>query len=283
MAPMAELLSIGAFSRMTFLTVKALRHYHDEGLLAPASVDAHSGYRYYRPEQVATARLIRRLRDLDLPLEEVREVLAAPDDEARNQVIIAHLDRMSRQLQETQETVASLRRMLSGAEDLPVTERDDPPLTTIAIRATVTGDEALGWWLDAFAELHRALRVGALVRTGPDGALFPTEFFTEGVAELVVFVPVESAGTPQGRVVALELPGERLAVTTYDGPMIDLDSAYSAVGRAVTERAMSADGPVRERYHPLGADDDLLNHRTEVGWPVRWGLGKIVGRPTIDT
>jgi DNA-binding transcriptional MerR regulator/effector-binding domain-containing protein len=267
---MAELLTIGAFSRMTFLTVKALRHYHDEGLLEPASVDVHSGYRYYRPEQVPTARLIRRLRDLDLPVDEVREVLAAPDDATRNQVIVTHLERMSRQLQETQETVESLRRMLSGGEgDLVVTERSDPSLTAIAIHGTVPAEEALGWWLDAFTELHRALRAGSLVRTGPDGALFPTEFFTEGVAELVAFVPVESPGTPTGRVEPYELPGERLAVTTYDGPMIDLDSAYSAVGRAVTERARSADGPVRERYHPLGDEDDLLRHRTEVGWPVR--------------
>jgi DNA-binding transcriptional MerR regulator len=200
---MAELLSIGAFSRMTFLTVKALRHYHDEGLLEPASVDPHTGYRSYRPEQVATARLIRRLRDLELPVDEVREVLAAPDDASRNQVIVAHLDRMSRQLQETQETVESLRRMLSGAEEeLAVTERDDPPLTAIAISGTVSGDEALGWWLEAFTELHRALKVGSLVRTGPDGALFPTEFFTDGVAELVVFVPVESTGVLAGRVSA---------------------------------------------------------------------------------
>ncbi|MBW8750023.1 MAG: MerR family transcriptional regulator [Propionibacteriales bacterium] len=265
---MADLLSIGAFSRMTFLTVKALRHYHDEGLLEPASVDPHSGYRYYRPEQVPTARLIRRLRDLDLPVDEVRGVLSAPDDATRNQVIVAHLDRMSRQLQETQETVESLRRLLSGGEELEVTERDEPALTTMAIRQSVSGDDALAWWLDAFAELHRAVRVGGLVRTGPDGALFPTKFFTEGVAELVVFVPVESAGTPTGRVEAFELPGTRLAVTTYDGPMIDLDGAYSAVGQAVLERATSADGPVRERYFPLGDEDDLLNHRTEVGWPV---------------
>src|SRR6476646_4889351 len=45
--PMAELLTIGDCSRMTFLTVKALRHYHDLGLLEPARTDPHSGYRYY--------------------------------------------------------------------------------------------------------------------------------------------------------------------------------------------------------------------------------------------
>jgi DNA-binding transcriptional MerR regulator len=266
---MTQLLSIGAFSRMTFLTVKALRHYHDTGLLEPASVDEYSGYRYYRPEQVGTARLIRRLRDLDLPVEQVREVLAAPDEDSRDQVIVAHLDRMSRQLQETQDTVESLRRMLSGEDDdLDVTERDEPARLTLAIRETVDGSQAVSWWLDAFRELHRAVRVGGLVRAGPDGAVFPTEFFTEGSSELIAFVPVSSVPTATGRATPYELPAVRLATTTYDGPMIDLDRAYTAVGRAVTQRAVAADGPVREYYFPLGDADDLLNHRTEVCWPV---------------
>lgn len=48
-------LSIGDFSRMTHLSVKALRHYHDLGLLEPVEIDPLSGYRYYRPEQVPVA------------------------------------------------------------------------------------------------------------------------------------------------------------------------------------------------------------------------------------
>ena len=41
------LLNIGEFSRMTHLSVKALRHYHDVGVLEPATIDPHSGYRSY--------------------------------------------------------------------------------------------------------------------------------------------------------------------------------------------------------------------------------------------
>lgn len=273
MAAMTELLSIGAFSRMTFLTVKALRHYHDEGLLEPATVDAHSGYRYYRPEQVLTARLIRRLRELDLPVDQVRAALAAPDEASRNEVIVAHLERMSRQLEQTRETVESLRRMLSGGDALlEVRERDEPALTTVAIRAVVSGEEVFSWWLDAFTELHRALRTAGADRSGPDGALFPTEFFTDGGGEVVAFVPVDDPAAvvraAGGRLEEYVVPAARLAVTSYDGPMVDLDSAYSAVGRAVAERAVEADGPVRERYLPLGDEDDLLHHRTEVCWPV---------------
>jgi DNA-binding transcriptional MerR regulator len=268
---MDGLLSIGDFSRMTFLTVKALRHYHDVGLLEPARVDPHSGYRYYRAEQVAPARLIRRLRDLDLPVEDVRTVLAAPDEESRNAVIVAHLDRMSQQLRETQETVDSLRRMLSAGEDrLEVVHRDEPATLALAIRGSVDGDTVFSWWIEAFTELHRVLRTSGIARTGPDGAEFPTEFFTESKADVVAFVPVgEAPYALPGRVEVVERPAVAYAVATYDGPLIDLDLAYSAVGRAVAEKALSADGPAVERYLPLGDEDDLLAHRTQVCWPVR--------------
>ena len=69
----------GDFSRMTYLSVKALRYYHEIGLLEPAAVDPDSGYRLYRPAPGSdAAQVIRRLRDLDMPLETVRTVLDAP-------------------------------------------------------------------------------------------------------------------------------------------------------------------------------------------------------------
>src|SRR4051794_16289330 len=49
--PMTPRLSIGDFSRMTYLSVKALRHYHEQGVLEPAEVDPATGYRYYAPGQ----------------------------------------------------------------------------------------------------------------------------------------------------------------------------------------------------------------------------------------
>jgi DNA-binding transcriptional MerR regulator len=266
---MAELFSIGDFSRMTFLTVKALRHYHDVGLLAPARTDPSSGYRYYRPEQVGQARLIRRLRDLDLPVDDVRTVLAAPDEATRNAVMVEHLDRMSRQLEQVQDTVESLRRMLSDEdEEIGVTYRDEPATMVLAIRGAVDGDSAVSWWIEAFTELHRLLRTAGIGRTGPDGAEFPTEFFTEGGAELMAFVPVDRVPALAGRVEAVTRPAVRYAVGLHDGPMVDLDGAYSAVGQTVVEQALASDGPMVERYLPLGDDDDLLAHHTEVCWPV---------------
>src|SRR5262245_25952600 len=91
---MTTTLSIGDFSRMTYLSVKALRYYHDVGLLPPASVDPATGYRRYHADQVPAAQVIRRLRDLRMPLDEIRAVLRAPDVAARNAAILGHLQRM---------------------------------------------------------------------------------------------------------------------------------------------------------------------------------------------
>src|SRR5262245_862306 len=87
-------LSIGEFSKLTHLSVKALRHYHDVGLLVPATVDQSSRYRRYDVAQAQAALLIRRLRDLDMPIEMIRSVIDAGDGERRNATIATHLATM---------------------------------------------------------------------------------------------------------------------------------------------------------------------------------------------
>ncbi|MET9258795.1 MerR family transcriptional regulator [Amycolatopsis sp. NPDC004079] len=54
-----------------------LRHYHQAGLLEPADVDPDTGYRRYTADQLPAAQVIRRFRELGMPLEEIRAVLAA--------------------------------------------------------------------------------------------------------------------------------------------------------------------------------------------------------------
>jgi DNA-binding transcriptional MerR regulator len=61
------LLRIGPFSRASWLSIEALRAYHGAGLLVPAAVDPHTGYRSYSAAQLADPAVIRRLRQLDVP------------------------------------------------------------------------------------------------------------------------------------------------------------------------------------------------------------------------
>ena len=64
--PADMLYSIGEFSRITGLTVKALRFYHEQGLLSPVHIDLQTGYRYYAAGQAEAARAVKLLRELFL-------------------------------------------------------------------------------------------------------------------------------------------------------------------------------------------------------------------------
>ncbi|MEH3034695.1 MAG: MerR family transcriptional regulator [Aeromicrobium erythreum] len=75
-------MTIGDFAARTHLSIRTLRHYHRTGVLQPAEVDPLTGYRRYTPEQIGEARLVHRLRELDLPLADVRTVLATQDPRA---------------------------------------------------------------------------------------------------------------------------------------------------------------------------------------------------------
>jgi len=67
-----EEISIGGFARRSRLSVKALRLYDELGVLVPARVDEASGYRYYDVAQLEAARLVAMLRQLELPLAEIK-------------------------------------------------------------------------------------------------------------------------------------------------------------------------------------------------------------------
>jgi DNA-binding transcriptional MerR regulator len=267
---MDVLLTIGDFSRMTYLGVKALRHYHEIGLLEPAAVDPATGYRLYRPSQVPTAQVIRRLRELGMPLEEVRAMLRAPDVAARNAVIAAHLGRMERQLEQTQATVASLRSMLEyRAQPIVVEYRTTQAARALAIRDRISMADAEQWWCSAFDELREALAASGARRAGPDGALYTSEFFQADAGEVTAFLPVAGTPRPAGLAVPFEMAATELAVTVHHGPFSNLDTTYGALGTFVAQRAIGVDGPIRENYLVSASDtDNEASHRTEACWPV---------------
>jgi DNA-binding transcriptional MerR regulator/effector-binding domain-containing protein len=269
-------LTIGEFSRMTHLSVKALRHYHDVGVLEPAAIDRFTGYRSYEASQVPSAQVIRRLRDLGMPLDSIRGVLAAPDVESRNRQIAAHLAHMERQLEQTRVAVAGLRALLEGPPARPAVElRTIPAVTALAVRDMVGVAGFMDWGTSAFGVLSDALAATSLTPAGPFGALFPGDFFELEHAELTLFLPVSvgvGAGAvrlPAGRVSLREIPAAEAAVVVHEGVADDIDRTYGALGTAVAERAIGVDGPIRE-YYVVGFADtaDETLHRTEVCWPV---------------
>jgi DNA-binding transcriptional MerR regulator/catechol 2,3-dioxygenase-like lactoylglutathione lyase family enzyme len=89
-----NLLSIGVFALVSGLSINALRHYDELGLLRPAFVDPVTGYRRYRPEQVGRARLICALRRVDMPIDAIRMVVDDPDGESLRTALHQHRQRL---------------------------------------------------------------------------------------------------------------------------------------------------------------------------------------------
>jgi DNA-binding transcriptional MerR regulator len=149
MVSMPGYLSIGDFSRATHMTVKTLRHYHQLGLLKPAAVDPLTGYRRYGTDQIPTAQVIRRFRDLGMLLDEIQGVLSAPDLRKRNERITAHLHRLEGELGRTQAAVASLRDLLRppspGDGTAHIRLRNVPAISAAAIVGVVGAEDSVAW------------------------------------------------------------------------------------------------------------------------------------------
>jgi protein phosphatase len=81
-----ELMSIGEFARQSRLSQKVLRLYDELGLLLPARVDPDSGYRSYEIGQLERARLVATLREIGVPLAEIKVVIGLEPQVAARQV-----------------------------------------------------------------------------------------------------------------------------------------------------------------------------------------------------
>jgi DNA-binding transcriptional MerR regulator len=249
------LMPIGEFARLARLTVKALRHYDAEGLLVPASVDPHSGYRYYRAEQVRTATAIALLRGLDVPLPVVREVLDAPDDAAVAAVLDQQRERLAAELARREQALRTLDALRRAPERVPyavgITDRAPVRLNgrTGRVRAAALDE-------DTGALCRAVLREGVEAGRSPLVAVFPLDL----VDEFDVHVGVPATG---GDAV---LPGGPWATTLHVGPYPQLPLAYTALLEHVREHGHRPVGPVTETYltDPSTAEPEELVTRVAV-------------------
>lgn len=260
-------LTIGEFATLTHLSVRTLRRYHEAGLLEPQKVDPFSGYRYYAAEQIPSAQVIHRLRDLDVPLADVKAILATEDPRRRADLIADHLQRMEDELDRTRAAVRSLRQLLRpDVRDLRIELRSVQARTVTAIRGAVRRADLIAWYYAAMAELDAAFP--AAERAGPPGGRYANELFTQDAGAVAVFRPVRQPRS-LGRIEILELPAVELAVTVHPGAHDDIGVTYGRLGAWVVDQALAVNGPVHETYliGPLDTSEQG-EWRTEIGWPI---------------
>ncbi|MFJ8542760.1 MerR family transcriptional regulator [Streptomyces sp. NPDC093586] len=278
------LLTIGAFAARARLSAKALRLYDRLGLLAPAHVDEATGYRYYRPGQVERARLVALLRQLDMPLARVAEVVRADGPGAAG-LIDAYWADVEARVAGQRTLAAYLRARLSGRES-EVYERfavetvDVPGQVLITETRHTLADELPAWIGASLGRLEEAARGCGGVVAAPFVA-YHSEVSVEsdGPAESCVPVADEAAARAwverQGRAgearVRVE-PARRLAFTRITKAQVahpQILAAFDAVEAWIADRGLTVDGPCREVYFAdwdaAGPEDPVC----DVAFPVR--------------
>jgi effector-binding domain-containing protein len=268
-----DLLPIGRFAKATRLSVKALRHYDELGLLRPAWVDPSSGYRYYRPAQANQAEAIRILRSVDMPLEEIGAVLADGGGEPAARRLRRHRARLEDRLAEHRRMLAFLERLLDKEDVMPyeVTVKELPAQPVAATRTTTDLRQiaaAISTGVDAvLAELGRR----GLEPAGPLQVVYHADqvLDEDTPAPIEVCFPVAAPFDGTGEVYGTELAGGPAAVTVHRGPYAEIGPAYHTVSGWIADHGHELAGGPREVYlnDPGAVDEaDLL---TEVQWPIR--------------
>jgi DNA-binding transcriptional MerR regulator len=264
------MLRTGAFARASSLSVKALRMYHDMGLLVPAVVDPETGYRGYAPAQLTDAAIIRLLREVGVSLQDIHTVLEARDLGFVHKVLAEQAARFQTGL----DAVARLVDDLSTDAHLDaggVVLRKEEAHLVLAVEGSPSMTELLAFvrWTEKTLK-EAALTSGAVV-TGPFGASYPVPF-DEDRQEVTAFLPISAPVLVPNEVGCVgvrvdELPPCDVAVIELRGPYWGLESCYRKLGTWVAFHATPADVAVRELYlTPLdGAQEDAI---TELLWPV---------------
>lgn len=180
--PEAErLLRIGNFARQANLTPHQLRHYHELGLLMPVLVDPESGYRYYANAQAATGEAIAILRSVDMPLTEIKELLADPSRGRVQRALDRQRARLERRLAEAQEKLERLQQLAEEGRLVSETLKTGEMLEVLvlAIRLHVPsnqhvvllrekeGERVLPIWIGPSEANGIAMRLGGLDAVRP--------------------------------------------------------------------------------------------------------------------
>lgn len=271
---MDQLVPIGHFSKMTRLSIKALRLYGELGLLDPARVDPSSGYRYYRLGQANRAEAIRVLREVDMPLDSIAEVLATTDRELAAKHLGQHRDRLAARLADDERKLRFLERLIERGESIMpydiTAKRTDH---TIAATTRRTTDLAgIGETLaDGFGAAMHAVSAAGGMPAGPPFVVYHDLIDEQTVGSIEIGIPVAAGLDLNGDVAVVDLEPTTVASTIHRGPYDEIRQAYHALSAWMAEQGREPAGPPREIYLNDPGEVPPPELLTEVQWPVAPG------------
>lgn len=245
-----DMFSIGEFSRISGHSIKALRLYHEKGILVPHAVDESTGYRYYDAANAERARIIGRLKEMEFSLTEMAAILAGVSDgadalkflEDKRAEILAEIKQHKQAVNNLEEIIAREKEAVMTAQNGSF-EVEEKNLETILI----AGVRYKGRY-DEFGQKFGAVaRAAGRFMAGNPMSLYYDEDVKEDHADIEAAVPVRK-GEDQGDVKVRELPGGQAVTLIHKGPYDTLTRSYEKITAYVKDRGYKVSLPTREIY-----------------------------------
>lgn len=248
---------------LTRLSLKALRLYEQLDILRPIHVDPQNGYRYYGPDQIPRARRIRNLRDMEMPLADIRRVLELADvSQAQAELVIRqYVEMRARQLEHIQlltHQFTQLLKLEANTMSLEVEVKDIPTQHIISItrRHTVDGlSEQIQ--KDCGALFALTQEAGATAIGAPFG-IYHNAINEQEDGPIETCVPVNRKLDGKGDIEAKQLEGGKAACVVITGDQChypELLGAYDAAADWIQHNGFETAGPPREIWYTgPGAD-----------------------------
>ncbi len=262
---------IGDFSRLTQITVKALRHYDRLGLLKPDHIDPASSYRYYTGAQVPRLNRILVLKDLGFTLEQIGQLLDADLSPAQLRGMLLLKQQEIHGLiateQERQERIEAHLRQIEreppGAR-YAVTLKQVTAQRVASLRAVLPAYPAIG---ALFGELHAYQHQYGVHATAWTALWLDEGFYESGIDAEATFTTADPL-PPHARIKESTLPAvETMACVQHHGPMMTVGEAHLALLGWIETNDYDLAGPTRTlALHFAGVDS--ADGITEIQYPV---------------
>jgi DNA-binding transcriptional MerR regulator/effector-binding domain-containing protein len=242
--------TIGEFSRITGLSIKTLRFYHDQGLLLPSVVDDQTGYRYYSVSKIEVAQVIAGLRSLDLSLAEIAELLQSCDDDedildllVQQRTSIEHKLRQFRGIARTLDQLITRQkdeRMAAKSASSAIEVKSAEPQLIAAIRVR-------GKYSECGSAFGKIARQFGRHLCGPPFLLHYDTEYREDDANYDACLPIRRRREVPG-IEVRELPGGPCVTLVHRGPYEELGRAYARLFDYLKKHAYEVQLPTREVY-----------------------------------
>jgi DNA-binding transcriptional MerR regulator len=261
---------IGEFSRLSRLSIKALRFYDERGLLKPTYVDQTTGYRYYSAALLPRLQRILAFKELGFSLEEIIDLLGGDPQVDRVQTLLrSKREELSKKLEREKSRLVAVDSWLSQIEQTGAVPEYEIVLKQVAPRLVASVRDSLAAYADAeelFNELRRYLkRQGAALERG---AIWRSCAAMRQSIDCEAVIFLREPATGNERIQVYELPELFVASITHLGSDGDSEQAYCAARSWIKSQGYMRAGAPREIYWQGGVEENDESAVTEIQYPV---------------